>query len=305
MITLPKIPILPFSSSSNPYISISPFSGFSSFLSFFLFLSLQSSSTTFPREEKERRKNKEKQTVKKTQLNFLPLNSSVKPEHNSIPGIPFSLISGLCDLGIPGINVVRNLIIVAKILALLIFYCMNGVASQFLMRQCMGFEQSDENLMYTIQCSGCLACCIKPESIASLDERRKGCISRGQTRRVPSISRDYWTTSVCDMDNSAMQSQGSLSSINASIDTPSGVSSSNPPSEYVNHGLLLWNQTRQRWVDNKNQSNKRHQVRDPKISWNATYESLLGSNKPFSQPVPLAEMVDFLVDIWEQEGMYD
>ncbi|KMT00673.1 hypothetical protein BVRB_9g219630 isoform A [Beta vulgaris subsp. vulgaris] len=107
------------------------------------------------------------------------------------------------------------------------------------------------------------------------------------------------------MDNSAMQSQGSLSSINASIDTPSGVSSSNPPSEYVNHGLLLWNQTRQRWVDNKNQSNKRHQVRDPKISWNATYESLLGSNKPFSQPVPLAEMVDFLVDIWEQEGMYD
>ncbi|KAG5537559.1 hypothetical protein RHGRI_024872 [Rhododendron griersonianum] len=40
-------------------------------------------------------------------------------------------------------------------------------------------------------------------------------------------------------------------------------------------------------------------------SWNATYESLLGSSKPFSQPVPLAEMVDFLVDIWEQEGMYD
>lgn len=35
--------------------------------------------------------------------------------------------------------------------------------------------------------------------------------------------------------------------------------------DYVGAGLLLWNQTRQRWVDNKNQSNKRHQVRDPKI----------------------------------------
>ncbi|KNA19325.1 hypothetical protein SOVF_062580 isoform C [Spinacia oleracea] len=155
---------------------------------------------------------------------------------------------------------------------------------------------------------GCLACGIKPESIASLDERPKRSISQGQTGRIPSISRDYWTTSLCDMDNSAMQSQGSLSSITASFqapDTPAGISSSNPPSEFVNHGLHLWNQTRQRWVDNKNQSNKGQQIRDPKISWNASYDSLLGSNKPFGQPVPLTEMVDFLVDIWEQEGMYD
>ncbi|KAL2928109.1 Heat-inducible transcription repressor HrcA [Bienertia sinuspersici] len=161
--------------------------------------------------------------------------------------------------------------------------------------------------------SGCLACCIKPKSIASLDDRLKGNL-RGQ-RRIPSISRDSWTTSACDMDNSTMQSQGSLSSINASIqvlDTPAGVSSSNQPSEFVNHGnyylllcLLLWNQTRQRWVNNKKQSKQGQQSRDPKISWNATYESLLGTNKPFGQPVPLAEMVDFLVDIWEQEGMYD
>lgn len=71
-------------------------------------------------------------------------------------------------------------------------------------------------------------------------------------------------------------------------------------------------------------------------SWNATYESLLGSNKPFSQRIPLSvsfflfgeeffqsglitllgnalcifgcneqEMIDFLADIWEQEGLYD
>ncbi|XP_057527522.1 uncharacterized protein LOC130806455 isoform X1 [Amaranthus tricolor] len=123
------------------------------------------------------------------------------------------------------------------------------------------------------------------------------------------------------MDISTMQSQGSLSSINLSVqalDTPSGVGSSNPP-EFVNHGLLLWNQTRQCWLDNKNQSKQVRKVRDPKISnhgfnildslwpcsWNATYESLLGTNKPFAQPLPLSEMVDFLVDVWEQEGMYD
>jgi hypothetical protein len=73
-------------------------------------------------------------------------------------------------------------------------------------------------------------------------------------------------------------------------------------------------------------------------SWNATYESLLGSTKIFAQPIPLGvrsraklhtvslfriylpqnniftclcsvlqwqEMVDFLVDGWEQEGLYD
>jgi len=43
-----------------------------------------------------------------------------------------------------------------------------------------------------------------------------------------------------------------------------------------------------------------------KLNWNtATYDSLLGSNKLFPQPIPLTEMVDFLVDIWEQEGLYD
>ncbi|KAG5390849.1 hypothetical protein IGI04_032390 [Brassica rapa subsp. trilocularis] len=41
-------------------------------------------------------------------------------------------------------------------------------------------------------------------------------------------------------------------------------------------------------------------------SWDAaSYDSLLGSNKLFSQPIPLNEMVDFLVEVWEQEGLYD
>ncbi|KAJ4839321.1 hypothetical protein Tsubulata_018135 [Turnera subulata] len=69
-------------------------------------------------------------------------------------------------------------------------------------------------------------------------------------------------------------------------------------------GLLLWNQTRQQWIGNK-KPQKRTQLREPTISWNATYESLLGTNKPFARRVPLPEMVDFLVDVWEQEGLYD
>ncbi|KAF2287226.1 hypothetical protein GH714_039387 [Hevea brasiliensis] len=69
----------------------------------------------------------------------------------------------------------------------------------------------------------------------------------------------------------------------------------------LDSGLLLWNQTRQQWLANKRSPN-RAQVREPAIRWNATYESLLGSNKPFPRPIPLTEMVDFLVDVWREEG---
>ncbi|KAL5190037.1 Phospholipase D alpha 1 [Glycine soja] len=69
-------------------------------------------------------------------------------------------------------------------------------------------------------------------------------------------------------------------------------------------GLLLWNQMRRQWVGNRRHENKK-QVGEPIISWNATYESLMGTNKPFPRPIPLGEMVDFLVDIWEMEGLYD
>ncbi|MED6192472.1 hypothetical protein PIB30_010407 [Stylosanthes scabra] len=109
------------------------------------------------------------------------------------------------------------------------------------------------------------------------------------------------------MDNSMGQSQRSMSSIsttNQPVAPPSASKTSNPE-EFVNHGLILWNQTRQRWVGTKRPENRSQQSREPKLSWNATYESLLGNNKPFRQPVSLAEMVDFLVEVWEQEGLYD
>ncbi|KAE8699379.1 putative small heat-shock protein [Hibiscus syriacus] len=142
--------------------------------------------------------------------------------------------------------------------------------------------------------SGCLGCCKKPIFKPFFNESSKGLKSQGHTVSKPSISEGFWTTS-CDMDNSAVQSQGSISSISASNQTldPNGSAAS----------LLLWNQTRRRWVGNKNSENRPGQVREPKLNWNATYESLLGSNKPFPHPIPLSEMIDFLVEAWEQEGL--
>ncbi|CAI7823544.1 unnamed protein product [Closterium sp. NIES-53] len=41
------------------------------------------------------------------------------------------------------------------------------------------------------------------------------------------------------------------------------------------------------------------------ISPGTTYEQLLSTNRPFPKPVPLPEMVEFLVGVWDQEGLYD
>ncbi|XP_025012507.1 uncharacterized protein LOC8259455 isoform X2 [Ricinus communis] len=154
---------------------------------------------------------------------------------------------------------------------------------------------------------GCFGCCIKPSTSITVDNSSKGLRNQEQTAKQLGISDDFWSTSAGEMDYSGVQSQRSVSSIstlNQPFDPYTNAGSTSNPSEFVNHGLLLWKQTRQQWLANKKSPNKT-QVREPTLSWNATYENLLGTNKPFPRRIPLAEMVDFLVDVWEQEGLYD
>ncbi|XP_057509220.1 uncharacterized protein LOC130791916 isoform X1 [Actinidia eriantha] len=151
---------------------------------------------------------------------------------------------------------------------------------------------------------GCFGCCTKPAPIIAVDEPSKGLRIQGQMVKKPSASEDFWSTSTYDLDYSAVQSQRSISSISISNQSLSQSATSSNHSEFVNHGLLLWNQTRLQWIGNK-RSDNHGQVHKPRLSWNVTYESLLGTNKRFSQPVPLSEMIEFLSDIWEQEGLYD
>ncbi|KAL3721095.1 hypothetical protein ACJRO7_005853 [Eucalyptus globulus] len=160
-------------------------------------------------------------------------------------------------------------------------------------------------MTYFMHGSSCFGCCLKPKPTTALDVPSKGSEIHDHKLKKPSKSEDFWSSSTFDMDNSAAQSQGSISSIstsNPTIDPQAG----NPgtPSEFVNHGLILWNQNRQCWRSNKRSENQTQQVQ-PKLNWSATYDNLLGSDKPFPHPIPLSEMVDFLVDTWEQEGLYD
>ncbi|XP_051200000.1 uncharacterized protein [Lolium perenne] len=161
-----------------------------------------------------------------------------------------------------------------------------------------------------VACMGsCLGCCgcAKPAPITAVDEPSKGLRIQGRSVRKTNLSGGFWSTSTHEVGNSALQSQRSMSSISTaprSSDQHGAGSSSSKPNEFVNQGLAHWNQTRQQWVGNKKRKPRPEKSQEPKISWNTTYESLLGSNKPFSQPIPLAEMVDLLVDVWEQEGLY-
>ncbi|KAL5190038.1 Phospholipase D alpha 1 [Glycine soja] len=126
---------------------------------------------------------------------------------------------------------------------------------------------------------GCLGCFPNPKGHATNKDNR---------------SEDFWSSSAFEIDQSALQSQKSISSIGIPSDPQSSADIQIDSSEYM----------RRQWVGNRRHENKK-QVGEPIISWNATYESLMGTNKPFPRPIPLGEMVDFLVDIWEMEGLYD
>ncbi|KAJ6924754.1 hypothetical protein NC652_017892 [Populus alba x Populus x berolinensis] len=165
------------------------------------------------------------------------------------------------------------------------------------------------------QSRGCFGCCAKPPTISEADATSKGL--RGQERLVKkySMSDDFWSTSTGEMENSAVHSQGSLSSIstlNQPLDPCCNAGSTSNPPEFINRGKFKSLTESFFLVKYKNFASLSpflfHSAilfTDASVSWNATYESLLGSNRPFSRPVPLAEMVDFLVDVWEQEGLYD
>ncbi|CAL0325954.1 unnamed protein product [Lupinus luteus] len=147
---------------------------------------------------------------------------------------------------------------------------------------------------------GCVGCYREPTLKRELVMASKSSINQEKAVNKISSSDDFWTTSTLDMDNSAVQSQGSISSISQTnqVAAPQGGSLKiGNQTEFVNHGLILWNQSRQHWIGNKKPDTRTQQLREPKLSWNATYESLLGNNKPFRQPIPLSCEVPWMREV--------
>ncbi|KAI3903803.1 hypothetical protein MKW92_018737, partial [Papaver armeniacum] len=83
--------------------------------------------------------------------------------------------------------------------------------------------------------TSCLGCCTNLAPIIVVDDPSKGQRIKGRTVNKPSISEDFWSTSTCEMDNSAIQSQRSVSSINTSnqtLDSRSGAGKDKQPTEF-------------------------------------------------------------------------
>ncbi|KAM1061687.1 hypothetical protein ACFX14_026026 [Malus domestica] len=174
---------------------------------------------------------------------------------------------------------------------------------------------------------GCFGCCTKSTPITAVDEPSKGLRIQGRSVKKPGISDEFWSSSTYDLDNSAVLSQRSVSSISTSNQTPNygsvAGSSMSSQSDYVNNGkfslyvfiaflfwsgLVLWNQNRLEWIGSGNPRNQIPKSRENRVSWNATYERLVGTKQrqlPYTQRIPLSDMIEFLVEVWEQEGLYD
>ncbi|KAL7148229.1 hypothetical protein ABFS83_06G164300 [Erythranthe nasuta] len=95
------------------------------------------------------------------------------------------------------------------------------------------------------------------------------------------------------------------------LQNPTPVNLQKKPSEnipstsvFVNHAATVWNESRRKWIGNVSNRSERT-TKDPIISWSMTYEDLLSTHEPFTERIPLTEMVDFLVDIWHDEGLFD
>ncbi|KAI5346048.1 hypothetical protein PRUPE_2G208000 [Prunus persica] len=71
---------------------------------------------------------------------------------------------------------------------------------------------------------------------------------------------------------------------------------------FVNYAAIAWHESRKKWVGDQRMQ---RMAKDPIISWSTAYEDLLSTHDSFPEPIPLTEMVDFLVDIWHDEGLFD
>jgi len=80
---------------------------------------------------------------------------------------------------------------------------------------------------------------VKPTPIIAVDEPAKGLRIQGQTMRKPTASDGFWSSSPCDLDNSTIQSQRSISSVstlNQILYQSNGASTPGTEPEYVNQG---------------------------------------------------------------------
>lgn len=151
--------------------------------------------------------------------------------------------------------------------------------------------------------SACFGSCSKSTDVLSGADQTTAKLPSLPKRGESHTEKDFWSTSSNEGDVTK-ESQRSLSSSKQNQSAESQEASLSPSSFNANHGLALWNEQRREWTKKTSQVITTP-TREPVISWSSTYEDLLSTSRPFAKPIPLPEMVNFLVGVWEQEGLYD
>jgi len=90
------------------------------------------------------------------------------------------------------------------------------------------------------QSRGCFGCA-QPTPIIAVDEPTKGLRIQGRSVKRRNLSNDFWSSSPHEMENSALQSRHSMSSIStaAQPNDQHASGSSSSPNEFVNQGKLV------------------------------------------------------------------
>ncbi|KAF6150332.1 hypothetical protein GIB67_034031 [Kingdonia uniflora] len=151
-------------------------------------------------------------------------------------------------------------------------------------------------------CVGSLAKSQLPPSEPSIDRKLRYPSKR--TTGKYSSRRRQWSSSSEVMENyvnnfHSHNKQPSAGQITANEERKLGENNAN----FVNQAARAWHEERTKWIGD--QSQKLHRTKqEPVISPSTTYDNLLLTNRPFPDRIPLPEMVDFLVDIWQDEGLY-
>ncbi|CAL5082932.1 unnamed protein product [Urochloa decumbens] len=152
--------------------------------------------------------------------------------------------------------------------------------------------------------SGCIGNLSKSQSLQ--DSKLKGSLIK-KSQYSSTGNRRRWQSGQEAMENNVSISvslEGNISSIPNSIVNDSKMSMENGvDASFINHAAVAWAEMRRQWVGHQAEVLKKT-AREPVISWSTTYDDLLSTSAHFPQPIPLS-MVDFLVDIWHEEGLYD
>mmetsp|Transcript_14914 Transcript_14914/g.30343 ORF Transcript_14914/g.30343 Transcript_14914/m.30343 type:complete len:103 (+) Transcript_14914:36-344(+) len=94
-------------------------------------------------------------------------------------------------------------------------------------------------------------------------------------------------------------------------DNHAGLISANSTGSFVNIGLRRWNEGRIRWLTGRRTvadqpANQIPRGGSQSVDYDAVYEELLAtSSKGFAEPVPLKDLIQVLIEVWEERGLLE